>query len=448
MIRWLVDNLSAFALALILAVFVWFVATRETNPIQEQPYWEPVPVQLLNQPPGTVFTTASGAVLNSAPREFVQVVIRGPKLTLAALQPADFSAAVDLSTVAYGGADVPVKVEIMNSLVTIVNQDLDTITIRLEEYRRLTLPLVPDILGQPALGHVAGEPVVDPTEMVLEGTASQVDRVDHVGLELSIEGARETVQRTVTARLRDSRGLPVLGFDTSLLQVSVTVPITKSDEYTELFVTVNLTGTIAVGHRLVNYSVEPQRVTIFGPPEIVSSLPNFVSTLPVDVSNASADVLQRVGLMVPPGVTVIGAQNVLVEIDIEPVVTTLTIPWRPQILGPDAGLTVTISPETVNISVVGPLSLTQAFDPEKHLSVTLNLFGKEPGSYQIAPEALSTLIGVEVVGILPPTLLVEIILVPTPTPTPTPSTTLTTTLTVSPGATGTLFNSPIGTPTP
>jgi hypothetical protein len=79
------------ALSIILALFVWFVAIQETNPIVEQPYREPVPVLMLNQPPGTVLT--------NVPDDSIKVIIRGPLQTLAALQVDDFSAVVDLSTV-------------------------------------------------------------------------------------------------------------------------------------------------------------------------------------------------------------------------------------------------------------------------------------------------------------------------------------------------------------
>jgi hypothetical protein len=170
----------------------------------------------------------------------------------------------------------------------------------------------------------------------------------------------------------------------------------------------------------------------------------------VDVSDAKADIGQRVGLLVPRGTTLIDTQNVLVEIDIEPVVTTLTVPWQPRILGPDPGLDVAISPERVSVSLVGPLALMESFDPESDLSLTLNLFGLGVGSYQLAPAALSNQLGVEVVGILPPTVLVEISVLPTPTPTPTITPTLTATGTLIPpvpAETGTLVYLPAATPT-
>ena len=438
MFRWLLDNTSSLILALILAIFVWFVAVQETNPIVEQLYEEPIPVVMLNQP--------SNSVLTNDPKDTIEVTVYGPRQTLAALQPDDFDAVIDLSAVSLGGAEVPVAVTVDNPLVRIVQQDVDSIFVQLEEFRRITLPITPTVIGVPALGHVSGDPLVEPAVVTLEGPASKVDPVVGAWVQVSIKDDQETVQGSVTVRLRDANGRLVSGIEPDPPDVLITVPITKSDEYAELFVTVNLTGTIATGYRLADYSVDPQRITIFGPPAVVSALPGFISTVPVDVSGADADLIQRVGLQAPEGVTLIGDQSVVVEIDIEPVVTTLTVPWRPQILGPDPGLTATISPERVDVLLAGPLALIEAFDPETDLSLTLNLYGMVIGSYQLEPAALSNVLGVEVERVLPSTVSVEIYLLPTPTPTLTPTITGTTTITGTPVFVPTII--PVVTPTP
>jgi YbbR domain-containing protein len=430
--RWLIDNLSTLALAFILALFVWIVAIREVNPIVEQPFPEPVPIVMVNQPAGSQMT--------NDPVSAIDVVVRGPRREVESLSVDDFGAVIDLSTVPFGGAQVPIKVAVSNSLVTLVSQSEDRITVKLEEFRRFSILIKPTIVGVPALGHVSGAAVVEPQEVTVEGPASLVDQVSAAAVRISIEGERGTVRESVPVRLRDSNNRSVLGVDPMPAEVWVTVPITKSDEYAELLVTLNLTGTVATGYRLADFSVDPQKVTIFGAPEVVAVLPGYISTEMVDISEADSDITQRVGLQVPAGVTLIDVKSVVVDIDVEPVLTTSTFPWRPQILGPDPGLTATVLPPALNVSVIGPLALIDAFDPETDLSLTVNLNGLAAGSYQIEPDALSNLLGVEVDAVLPPAVLVEIYLLPTPTPTPTPIVTGTATIT------GTLVPSPLATP--
>ncbi|MEE8307247.1 MAG: hypothetical protein V3R81_08270, partial [Gammaproteobacteria bacterium] len=196
MIRGLANNLSTVALSIILALFVWFVAIQETNPIVEQPYREPVPVLMLNQPAGTVLT--------NAPDDSIKVIIRGPLQTLAALQLHDFAAVVDLSTVPLGGAKVPVSVSVSNQFVSVVQQDIDSISVRLEEYRSIQLLITPTLVGEPALGHVAGALLIEPGVVSFQGPASRVDLVSEARIQLSIEGAREWVQESVPVRLWDA----------------------------------------------------------------------------------------------------------------------------------------------------------------------------------------------------------------------------------------------------
>jgi YbbR domain-containing protein len=430
--RWLIDNLSTFALAFILAVFVWVVVNRETNPILDVPLVEPVPIVMLNQPAGTQVT--------NSPEDSIRVVVRGPKLEVDTLQPENLSAVIDLSLIDYRGVDVPVQVSVDNPLVSVVEQDIESVYVRLEEFRHFSVPITPTIVGVPALGHVSGEPTIEPSSVTVEGPASMLDQIDSAWARVSIEGERESVHQSVTVWLRDENERSVLGVDPSPSQVWITVPITKSEEYAELLVSVNLTGTVATGYRLANFSIDPQKITIYGPPEVITKLPAFLSTDLVDISDADTDITQRVGLQVPGGVTLVGDTSVVVDVDVEPVLTTSNFPWRPQILGPDPGLTVTILPETVNVSLIGPLALIDTFDPENDLNISLSLYGLESGTYQLEPNAFSNVLGVEVEGVLPPSLLVEIYPVPTPTPTATPVITTTATIT------GSLSTSPIATP--
>jgi YbbR domain-containing protein len=274
-IRWINSNLSTLALAFILAVFVWFVAAQETNPITEQPFSERVPIAMINQPPGVVLT--------NDPAKTVEVVVYGPKQTLDDLKSGNFRAVADLADVALGGDNVPVNVSVDQSLVSIVGQDPDSIYVQLEQFEQQVFPVTPIVVGSPALGHVVGTPIIDPPEVILEGPASLVDPVQTAQVRISVEGARETVRETMVVQLRDSLGRQVTGFPAETLQVGVTVPITKSDEYAELFVTVNLTGTIASGYRLADYTADPQRVTIYGAPEVVSTLPGSVETFSVSM---------------------------------------------------------------------------------------------------------------------------------------------------------------------
>ena len=54
MLRRLLSNIGSIILALIFAIIVWVVAANEENPIVEDVFSEPIPIEMVNQPEGTV----------------------------------------------------------------------------------------------------------------------------------------------------------------------------------------------------------------------------------------------------------------------------------------------------------------------------------------------------------------------------------------------------------
>ena len=45
------DNLGTVLIALALAILVWIIALNEVNPIEDKPFAQPVPINLINTPP-------------------------------------------------------------------------------------------------------------------------------------------------------------------------------------------------------------------------------------------------------------------------------------------------------------------------------------------------------------------------------------------------------------
>ena len=56
--RWLGDNLTSLVISLFLAIVVWIVAIQEENPLEEAPFTEPIPVEVINLPAGTTLFPA------------------------------------------------------------------------------------------------------------------------------------------------------------------------------------------------------------------------------------------------------------------------------------------------------------------------------------------------------------------------------------------------------
>jgi YbbR domain-containing protein len=116
----------------------------------------------------------------------------------------------------------------------------------------------------------------------------------------------------------------------------------------------------------------------------------------------------RATLNLPEGVTVVGSQNITVQIGIAPVESSINFNNIPvQFEGLGAGLSATTSPDTVDVYLSGPLYLLEALDPAT-LVVAIDLTDRGIGTYQLAPEVLLEDIELNVDAILPNTLEVTI----------------------------------------
>jgi YbbR domain-containing protein len=140
----------------------------------------------------------------------------------------------------------------------------------------------------------------------------------------------------------------------------------------------------------------------------------------VDVSNASADVVARVPLVLPEGVSLplIGDQGVMVTVNVTAIESSLTLQSELIIQGLPPGLKAIPSPKVVDVILSGPLPKLELLKPE-NVQVTLNLFDLEQGTHKVVPTAIAPE-GIKVESISPDTIEVEISVAPTPIPTPEP----------------------------
>ncbi len=78
MARRLWENLGTLLLALIVAAMVWVVALDEENPLEENPFSQPIPIQLTNLP-------ANMILLNPAVAGSTEFTLKAPRLVWQAL---------------------------------------------------------------------------------------------------------------------------------------------------------------------------------------------------------------------------------------------------------------------------------------------------------------------------------------------------------------------------
>ena len=220
----------------------------------------------------------------------------------------------------------------------------------------------------------------------------------------------------------DENDQPVDNVSVTPAQVTINQPITQMGGYRNVVVRVITTGKPALGYRLTNVSVSPPTVSVFSNnPQLVESLPGFVETSPLDLTGVKDDVEVGLTLNLPAGVTVVGEQNVVVQVGVAAIEDSITVSGLViNVSGLPPELAARLSPTTVDVIISGPVPLLDKLKPED-ISVVIDLTNVVAGTYQFAPRVSVSVAELRVESILPSSIEVVVEKAATPTPTPTPT---------------------------
>ena len=75
-------------------------------------------------------------------------------------------------------SDVPVRVNVSDPQIEIVEQNPSEVTVNLETLQVITLPVQVEVLDTPPLGYINRTPSVEPAIVQISGPASLVSQVD------------------------------------------------------------------------------------------------------------------------------------------------------------------------------------------------------------------------------------------------------------------------------
>lgn len=420
----LFQTLGTFLLSVILGTMVWFVAVREQNPPVEADYAPAIPLEVTNLPPDTV-------ILGDVP-DRVTLRLLAPQSSWERISPAKFRAWIDLSGLSPGLYDVPVKVEVSDSAVSILEKRPASVNVRLETLMRAEVPIRVDVIDSAPIGYIARPPVFSPITATVSGPASLVTQVTQAVAEVYLRSAKETIRRTVDLVARNANGDPVTRVTLEPPKIEAVVPVEQRFGYRDVSVRVRIEGEVAPGYWISNITVEPSTVTLVGGPSALKSLPGYVETSPVQVTNATANIVERVALVLPQGVSVVQPESgesqavggVQVSIQVSTVEGGQTVQREVTFQGLAETLTAVARPAQVDVILSGPLPRLQALTLQD-VRVIADLFGMGVGTHMVKPTIVVPE-SLRVESVLPETIEVQISYVPagasaTPTTTAAPT---------------------------
>lgn len=418
----IIRNLPSLLTALIFAIAVWIFAVTQTDPTETRNYPRPLEMEVIG-------LASELTIVNDIPNQ-VNLSLRAPTSILNRLENDAnlIEVTLDLSGLEAGVHNLSPQVNINLSPVEVVSINPSSVFVNLDAIVTRTFPIRILTVGNPAIGFETGEPELGEENVTVSGPQSKVDSVEEVMGEISIVDAAENIQRTVNLEAINADGAEVTGISFNPRSIEVTIPVNQRGGYRTVVVKINTTGQIAAGYRLTNIFAMPPTVTVFSSnPARVEDLGGFLETAPINLNGANESMEIRVALQLPEGVNVVGSQNVTVQVELEPIESSISFNNLPiQVEGLEEGLEAVISPQQVDVFLSGPLSLLEKLSPGT-LTVIINLSDRDPGTYQLAPQVVLEEEDINVDAILPNTLEVTISeensnpsteLTPTPTPEP------------------------------
>ncbi len=399
-IRSIISNLFTFLLSLSLAVLIWINAQQTEDPLRSDILT--IPVNIIGQPEDSI-------LLDPAPdRLAVQLVFEGPTSIVSEVTTNDFTATIDLSGIPFGTeTHLPVNIQTTVPNITLRSQPLE-ITILLEQLVTRDIPVVLDIRGDVSRGYTQGDPLIEPPTITVSGPASNAESLDFARVTIFLNNNRQDMFDTRQPIFYDQQGrvASVRTLTLSDEQINITIPVTESAGFAEKSIDVDLVGQPAPGYRILDISVTPLTVLVQGRPTLLSQL-DRAQTEPIDITGLTEAFRQQVALALPAGITQEEVQEIIVEIDIEPLFTTDT--YTPQVLiqGLDKDLAAIVDPESVRVILYGPLPILETLLDEE-VQVTIDLFGLMTGTYSLEPDVSFPDRGIELRSIQPAQVTVEI----------------------------------------
>lgn len=366
-----------FILALALATFLWAWIAQMTDPILTRNYREmDINVPTLDD---------SMIIVTTLPTVVVQV--EGPESEFNQLNRTDLSVVLDTTSVqGPGDYRLPLMVEAPDTSARI-SVDPEQVQVQIDALVSKVLPLkVRNTLPKDDPRTVS-DIAPEVSQVTVSGPSSAVERVDQVVLPITLDNQNDSFTGVFTPYAIDANEQRVSEVQVLPAQVSTLVQIESRGKAVSVIPVIS--GVPAEGFTVQQRAAFPDTVVVDGPAEALDSL-LFVNTTPVDITGATENVSEMVGLAdLPPGVTVVEPAGGQVEVrvavgDISTSSQTLeSLPVSP--VNVPEGLTARVDPRTISITVDGPGNVLADME-SRDVKVVVDVGGLPVGTHQVTPQ--------------------------------------------------------------
>lgn len=365
------------AICLLMSIGLWFYVSNVENTIRKYDLRN-VPVELLN----VEVLKESKLVLSPSQEFYVDLKLEGSN-EIYKIKREDFKITVDVSDYALKKGENKMIVNIVDAPddLTIKNTNSLNIVINLEEISEKTMEIKSEISVTAKGGYFVAPIEINPKEVKVIGAESLVDRVDAVVVRGEIVEAEEDIVNTYDLIAVDNTGKEVKGIELQKENVDILIKVSKGRS---IPIKMKTTGELPSNLKLQSIDGSRKNAEIVGPKELLDQIVELETEV-IDLSQIKDNTEITVGVVAPPGVTLVqGEELITVKISVIKVVSK-NIEIGFNLSGITEGLTITPVKTTINIKVT-------AFEDEiglvtaDNIKVDLNVESlKEEGVFDVAP---------------------------------------------------------------
>ncbi|MCJ7715314.1 MAG: CdaR family protein [Anaerolineales bacterium] len=378
LLRWLGKNLTSLILSLLLAIVIWTSAVISANPNVETELTIPLEVIQL---------ATDIAIVDPLP-ETITIKILAPESIILQLEEENpIDANINLTDIGAGTYLFPVKVQIPDQLkpIRILEQTPKQLKLKVSNLITKSLSISIQIEGEPAIGYKTGGLERDEILAIFTGQESKVNQVAAVVGVLDISDAKETISTDLKLLPQDENGITVDAITVTPDTVHVNQIISLQGGYRNVAINVTTVGFVEPGYRFTSITPAPPTVMVFSEdPQLVEQLPGYVNTTPLDLTGVDGYLETILELDLPIGITVVGDPTVLVQVNITPLETNMSISREIEIIGLLPGLSAEVSPNLVSVRVSGPVPILENLTL-RDIRVVVDLSNLEVGVHTLSP---------------------------------------------------------------
>lgn len=369
-LKFLTNNFSMKAIALIIAVGLWLFVSATLNTVSKFP--GNISVKAVNVP------TSLAAIYDT---KEVSLKISAEPSIWKQLSSENFSAFVDLNGLTAGTHNLKVIVNSNLPGVEVVEVTPSNIMVRVEAVSEKTVDISSSITGQAADGQTVGLVEFEPEKVTISGPKSEIDAIGTATAEIKLSGESDDFERQIVLKVLNDKSESIQGVSISPSEVKAKVKIVKAGNNKTVGIKVNTSGFPATGFYVNNLAAEPSTVDIVGQSSVLQTV-QYIETQTIDITGQNATISRSVSLSLPAGVSLQRDANQKVKITItfsaSDVTKELTATISPSNLSP--GLKVqSYDPASIKVLVSGPAdkinSLTSA-----DVILNIDLGGKSTGT--------------------------------------------------------------------